>query len=407
MVANWWYRRGGLGAVMFDETEALRSLGHEVIPFAAAHPENEPTEWSRFFPPYHEMSDLGGGSSALAKARVAAGLVHNATAARRFGDLLDAARPAIIHLHNTVRQLSPAVLGVARARAIPVVMTLHDYGLICPQGQLYKAEREPCGPPNCIRGNVVHAVANRCVKRSLAGSGIAAVEHLFHRSLRSYVDPVTTLIAPSDFLRAQLEEARIAHRSIRVVPNGVRNEPPSGPVPRTGGHILFAGRIAREKGVGVLLDAAGMTPEIRYVIAGGGPLLPEAKRSAPSNVQLIGHQSTAALGELYADAVATVIPSTWFENAPLAVIEAMRAGRPIVATRLGGHLELLSADSGILVEPHDSAALAQAVSALWQDRDRAERVGIVARRVFEERYRLETHVGRLLAVYEDAVTSAV
>ena len=404
MAANWWYRRGGLGAVMFDETEALRRRGHEVVPFAAAHPENEPTEWSPFFPAYVEMSALGRGASAMTRARVVPDLIHNSRAARRFADLLDATRPDLIHLHNTARQLSPAILGAARARGVRAVMTLHDYGLICPQGQLYKAERAACGPPNCVRGNVVHAIANRCVKRSLAGSTIAAVEHLIHRSLRSYTDSVTALIAPSEFLRARLEAAGIRRPPIRVVPNGVHDAPTRGPVRATGGHILFSGRLAREKGVRVLLDAAANTPEIRYVVAGDGPLREDVERSAPDNVHVIGHQGPLQLDQLYADAVASVVPSTWFENAPLTVLEAMRAGRPVVASRLGGHIEMIPPNAGILVRPGDPHSLADAATFLWRNRSAAAAMGAAARRTFEKRYRLDEHVDRLLLVYGEAVS---
>lgn len=132
MAANWWYRRGGLGAVMFDEARGLESRGIEVIPFAAAHPQNEATPWSRFFPTFTETAQAGALMSPLARAATAFNLVHDREAARSFARLVDEIRPDVLHLHGPSRQLSPSIIAVAVRHRIPVVITLHDYALICP-----------------------------------------------------------------------------------------------------------------------------------------------------------------------------------------------------------------------------------------------------------------------------------
>jgi len=403
MAANWWYRRGGLGSVMFDEAEWLTRRSHDVIPFASAHPANEVTPWAGYFPSFRETSGIGAGEPPHRRLKTAARLVHNVEAAERFDALVRDVKPDLVHLHNTVRQLSPSILGVARRHRVPVVMTLHDYGLVCPQGQLYKAERAACTPPNCVRGNVVHAVVNRCVKRSLAGSVLAATEHLIHRSLGLYVDRVDTFVTPSRFLRDRIAEARLSSVRVRVVVNGLPDAPPASPVPRSGGHVLFAGRLAREKGLDVLLEAARRTPQVRYTIAGDGPLRSVLAGRASANVRFVGHQGGDQLRELLDRAVASVVPSTWFENAPLTVLEAMRSGRPVIASRIGGHEEMLEHGGGTLVPVADVGGLASAVASLWTDRDAATRLGAEAREVFVRKYRIDTHMERLLTVYAEAL----
>jgi glycosyltransferase involved in cell wall biosynthesis len=403
MAANWWYRRGGLGAVMLDEASALEQIGHEIIPFAAKHPKNLPSRWEAYFPPFHETQELGSGIGLAQRARIAADLFHNTEAARNFDRLISAERPDVIHLHNTVRQLSPSILRVAERHRTPVVMTLHDYGVICPQGQMYKGEREACRAPNCNRGNVIHAVTNRCVKGSLAGSSLAAVEHLVHRAIGAYAGRAALLLAPSRFLRDAVASAGLPREKLRMLPNALADTPPMNSYPSSDGHMLYAGRLSREKGVDVLMAVARRTPAIRYVIAGDGPLRLPLAASAPPNVRFVGHQASGELAQLYADAVAVLVPSVWDENAPITVLEAMRAGRCVVATRLGGSPEMLEHGGGVLVPPADPETLADVVTLLWNDRDRAQRYGAAGRLSFEQNYRFGLHLERLLAYYHEVL----
>ena len=398
MAANWWYRRGGLGAVMVDEAEALERRGHAVIPFAAAHPANLPTPYARSFPRFRETQDAGAGMGGLDRIRTAVSLVYNRDAAARFSDLLDEVRPEIVHLHNAARQLSPSVVLAARRRRIPVLITAHDYSLVCPQGQLYRGDREPCGPPNCLRGDVWHVVGSRCVKGSTAASAVAAVEHLVHRSLGMYTG-CDLIIAPSGFLARTLVRAGLPARKIAVLPNGIEPASPPAASAAAGGHVLYGGRLAREKGLGVLMAAAGLVPGIPFVIAGDGPEAEALRSGAPPNVTFVGHQDPAALAALLAGAVAVVMPSTWFENAPISLLEALRAARPVVATDIGGHPEMLSGGGGVLIPPGDAPALANAISSLWGDREGAARMGAAGREAFEARYTLAGHVDRLEDIY--------
>lgn len=407
MAANWWYRRGGLGDVALAEADALVSRGHAVIPFAAAHPDNVPALSSRYFPPFIETSTAGQDMGLFGKVTAAATLVYRPQAARLFGQLLDEYRPDIVHLHGPARQLTPAVVGAARRRHIPVVMTLHDYLLVCPQGMLVR-RGTACRPPNCLSGNVLAAIEGRCVKGSLPASALAATETLIHRSLGLYTGNVELLVAPSRFLaRLVASAAGVPGDRVRVLPNGLPDEPTDSALPAVDGrHVLFAGRLVREKGVHVLLDAARQIPEIPIVIAGDGPERASLMNDAPPNARFVGLLGRNELGAVRSQAVAVVSPSVWDENAPLSVLEALRAGRPVIATNLGGHPELVTADCGLLVEPSDSTGLAEAIARLWHDRATTDRLGLAARRRYLDRYGLDLHVDRLLDLYGQALRSA-
>jgi glycosyltransferase involved in cell wall biosynthesis len=405
VAANWWYRRGGLGAVMLDEAAGLDRRGVEVIPFAAAHPDNAVTPFDSYFPPYIETSGLGAGMGVRARAAAASRLVYNRDAEYRFARLLDSTRPDLVHLHGPSRQLSPSVLHAAVARRIPIVITMHDYALVCPQGQMLRGERIACVRPNCLDGNVAYAVISRCVKRSVAGSSLAAFEHLTHRSLGLYARAASLLLAPSRFLADVVGSARgIPPHRIRVVPNGIpwTEEPPLPPL--EGGFLMYAGRLAREKGLDVLLGAARAIPHVPFVVAGGGPLS-DLSRDAPANVTFVGHLAADELSRLRAGAVATVSPSIWYENAPITILESLRSARPVILSDIGGQPELLAGGGGISVPVGDAQSLADAIARLWFDRTVARAMGAAARAAYEAKYTLDHHLDRLMSCYEEAMSS--
>src|SRR5262249_17892080 len=123
------YRRAGAETAYFDLARLLEERGHEVIPFAMLHPENEPTPWSRFVAPEVEFRAPAGPWERL---RRAANVLYSRPARDRFAALLREARPDLVHLHNIAHQLSPSILDAAREAGVPVVQSLHDYKLTCP-----------------------------------------------------------------------------------------------------------------------------------------------------------------------------------------------------------------------------------------------------------------------------------
>jgi glycosyltransferase involved in cell wall biosynthesis len=406
MAANWWYRRGGLGAVMLDEADGLVARGHEIIPFAAAHPENLPTTWDTYFPPFVETS-TGGRELALAERVTAAlDLIHDRRAATSFERLLTTVQPDVVHLHGPARQLSPSIVGVAVRLKVPVVMSLHDSSLICPQGLLLRGGTTPCVPPNCNRGNVTHAVTNRCLQDSAVVSAVGAVEHLVHRAFGSYTRRTDRFITPSQFLARTVVEAGVAAQRVVVLPNGINPGREPSPLPFEGGHVLYAGRLSREKGLPHLLAAAARLTDVPFVLAGDGPDRAMLEASAPPNVSFVGHLGSSALAEQREGAVVAVSPSTCYENAPLAVLESMRSARPVVATDIGGQPELLRTGGGLLVPDADPVSLATAIDRLWRDRDAAARMGREGRAALVARYSLDRHLDGLLGIYGAVVEGA-
>jgi glycosyltransferase involved in cell wall biosynthesis len=395
------YRRGGAEAYMLDLSELQRSAGHQVEFFAMRHPDNLPATYGDAFPSFVEFETapptLGG------KARAAGRLLWSTSAARGMSDVLRAFRPDVVHLHNIYHQLSPSILRATRRAGAPMVMTLHDYKLVCPTYRLLDLHGI-CEA--CIAHRFWNPTLRRCNRGSVTASTLNGAEMTLHTLLGAY-DPVDRFVCPSRFLEGRMRAGRVYPDRLRWVPNYVDAasiEPKAAP----GGNVLSVGRLSEEKGVDVLIEALARSPSLHVDVLGDGPARPALERLVGS----LGVQERAVFhgrvpaSEVHArmrEAAVVAMPSRWYENMPIAVLEAFASGVPVVASELGGIPELIDDGvDGILVPPDEPADLADALTSLTDDRPRAFRMGKAARAKVEEHYAPGSHLERIEALYEEA-----
>lgn len=395
VVNKFGFVRGGLERVMFDEIEALRALGHEAELFATAHPDNLQHRFASEFPPYHEI-----GTGAAGSASVIRDMFSNPDAAVAISRVIEAFRPDVAHFHGIHRHLSPSVLEAARAAGVPTVLTAHDYFAICPGNTLLRGGSVPCLPRKCGMRTFASAAVYRCVQHSLSRSVLAGAELSYQRLRRSYERGVDRLIAPSAFIGEMLVAGGFERGQVTVVPNAIRPAgAPSTSISQRSG-FLYVGRLSPEKGIDVAVRAA-LEAGVDLSIAGDGP---EAGRFKVDSVmpRLLGQLGRDDLMREIAHARAVVLPSLVPENAPMAVLEAMALGTPVIASAIGGIPEQIEDGvQGLLVPPGDVAALAEAMSRLASDAGLAERMGNAARERVEREFSLERHMEALLGVYRD------
>lgn len=395
------YRRGGAEGYMQDVAAMQQGAGHEVAFFAMAHPLNERSEFEQWFPANVELEPPPGGVTAKVKA--AGRMVWSTSAAHGLGRVVDEFRPDIVHAHNIYHQLSPSVLRPLAKRGIPVVMTVHDYKLVCPQYKLL-AGGKICEA--CVGGHYHRAVVRRCQNGSALQSAVLAFESSVHSMLHAY-EPVARFLCPSQFLGSKLIEGGVYPDRIHVLNNFV--DPWTTAVkPTPGGPVLYAGRLSDEKGVDVLIAAMAQLPDARLEVAGDGPardaLTTAAEQLAPGQVTFHGHLGRDALQALTRDCSVAVLPARWYENQPLSVLEAFACGVPVIGTGLGGLPEIVIPDeTGALVPPNDPDALAVTIKELLGDPDRCFAMGQRARAMVEARFCPEVHLAALQRHY-DAVT---
>ena len=396
MVNKFHYPRGGAEHYMFRLAGLLEQRGTDVDYFAMHDARNLPCPTDRYF--VSEVSFEQPPEGLAGRAGMAGRMVYSLEARRKMARLL-ADRPAgLAHVHNIYHQLSPSLLAPLRRRGVPVVMTVHDFKLVCPVYSLL-SHGEIC--ERCVGNGFGPAVRRRCNRSSLSGSLLVAGETWAHRRLGLYRDGVDVFITPSAFARDRLVQGGYPSDRIVVVPNCVVAEDYR-PLHRAGDHSLYVGRLSREKGVEVLVRAAAETGA-RVKMVGDGPLRPALERmiaESGADVELLGFRSGDQLSAAVQAASAVVMPSICHDNCPLAVIEAMAWGKPVIGSRVGGIPELVrDGEEGLLVPHGDSRALGAAMLRLQEDPALAERMGRAGRLRVEAHYDADPHYRAVAAAY--------
>ncbi len=395
------FEKGGAEKAMFQTAALLRRHGHGTRFFGMAHPRNLPDPDAR-----HRVSPVDyEDRRTWMRLKSAARMLYSWQAARRLDALLAGAAIDLAHLHNIYHQLSPSILRTLRRRGIPTVMTLHDYKVVCGSYQML-AQGRPCEA--CAGGRHVQATLRRCVKDSLAASLLTTLEMTLHHQVLDLYGLVDVFIAPSAFLRDKVRQMGF-DRPVVHLPNFVGVLPDPERLSATAAapsRLVYVGRLGREKGLATLLDAVRGLP-VKLRIVGEGPMREPlqalARSRAIANVDFTGHLSGQALQREVAQAMAVVVPSEWYENNPLAVIEAFALGKPVIGARIGGIPELVRhQDTGLLFTSGDAQDLAAQIEALLSRPADAQAMGRRARRLVETELSPERHHAGLMAIYAQA-----
>jgi len=400
---NFHYLRGGSERILLEEMRLLREAGHEVALYARSHQRNDPAPFEAWFPPHLELEGLG---FSLKTLRALGELVYSAASRRGLREVLARFRPDIVHAHNIYGRLSLSVLDELKAARVPVIMTLHDLKLLCPSYLMLNAGK-PC--ELCKGHRYHHAVLTRCHKGSYAASLVYALESWFNHGLGKY-DSVSRFIAPSRFLRDKCLEYGWDGAKFSYLPNFSERFLAVAP-PEAGGYLLYAGRLSPEKGVSGLLQAYHcLTCQIPLVIAGEGPQREALQRYAVQQglpVTFAGHLGGDALQAALAGARVLVIPSQCYENAPLSVLEAFAAGKPVLGARIGGIPELIEDGvNGFLFAASDPAALAGAIERfLSLSGPQVALMGEAARAGVARDFSEKRHLALLLELYRQVLES--
>ncbi len=403
IASNYYYLKGGAERVLFEEKKILEAHGHQVPVFSQAHPRNEPSPYKDYFPPFKDWR----GTRGPAKVAMARSMMYDRRAARCFLRFLEAAEPDIVHAHNIYGGLTTSILDVARKKRVPVVMTLHDYKLICPS---YLMLNRGAVCEDCKGGRFIHCLLNRCHKENLAASGVYCLESYLNRWLHKY-DTIRYLICPSMFsLRKHIEHGIPRDRLLHI-PNFVNAAEQSRegrltaePRHEERGYALFVGRLSGEKGIPTLLAAAkGLDVPVRIV--GDGSLKTElrdfVKNNGMTHVTFEGYKSGVDLEQLYENAAFLVLPSQCYENAPMTILEAYACGKPVVGSRIGGIAEMIEhGRTGLQFTAGNADELAECMRALWLDASLRSQMGLAARDKVEREYSPEVHYEQLMGVYQ-------
>jgi glycosyltransferase involved in cell wall biosynthesis len=323
--------------------------------------------------------------------------VWSTSAATEVGRLVRRLGAEIVHVHNLFPMLSPAVLRSAEGAGAAVVVTLHNYRLMCLPAN-FLLDGRVC--ELCLGRVPWPGVKFRCYRGSLPGSAALATSLALHRSIGSF-DRVHRFLAISRFVRQKHIEAGLSPERLRVKEHFVW------PAPRREGpgeYFLYLGRLSPEKGVMTLLPAVADL-RVRLLIVGDGPQADQVRRQLPTTAELMGLVSPEELPGLIAGARALLVPSVWYEPAGRVVLEAYASGVPVIASRIGALPEVVEEGvTGLLADPGSREAWTRAMAALSDDRE-AERLGEGAFRAWSDRYTPNHGIRGLEAAYEEAIAA--
>ena len=401
-INNYFYPRGGAEVLFLEHNRMFEALGWQVVPFAMRHPNNLPTIWASYFPDEIEFGHDYGLADSLVRAQR---VIYSLQARRKMRELLERVRPRVAHAHNLYHHLSPSILPLLRKRGIPVVMTVHDLKLACPAYTMM-AGNLPC--ERCRGGRIHNVALNRCIKGSLALSSLVMLETMVHRLFRLYEANISRFVVPSRFVLEKLVEWGWRRERLTYIPNFVdldRFRPDT----EIGTRFVYCGRLQSLKGVATLVRAAAAARQPLTLIGNGPdePHLRKLSQQLGGDCIFLGHQTKDALVSIIQSARAIVVPSECNENAPLAVLEAYAAGRPVIGSRMAGIPELVrEEETGVLFPPGNVPALTEALDRLaGLSRERLAQWGAAGRRWVDQDFGATTYSNRLLSLYDTLAVS--
>ncbi len=384
---------GGAELIVQYLAEGLVGQGHKVTVVSTCGPDMEPypvevrngVEVIRFFPKNFYWHWTRGERPGYQKALWHMRDAWNRDAGRRFKFILSGHKPDILHTH-LIDGFSAILWRRAHEQRIPVIHTAHDYHLLCPRSMMLDRSLKLCTDPQ------------------LACRAFRA----WH--LRTTRD-VAIFCSPSQFLIDQHKKAGLAVKHMAVVPNGI-------PLPQTlqqakdktaPCRFLFAARLTAEKGCQVVLDAVKLMPpdlEFELCIAGKGAFDEAFKQAAASDarIQFLGYIQGEEKTRAFRSADCLLLPSLWYENAPVIIVEAAAYGIGVIGSNIGAIPEFIhEGENGLLFEPGNPQSLAASMQRMIKERILQDRFAENAQPMIE-RHSVERMVNAYTAQYMHALT---
>lgn len=391
---------GGTDKYFFKVSKFLRSKGNQVAFFCMEDKKNIKTKWKMYFVSNIPLENR----SLIEDFKLFCRSIYSIEAQWKISKLLDDFRPDIVHLHDFYHYLSPSILIEFKKRNIPVVMTVHDYHLISPNRNMYHDGKicEICKPDKYYK-----SVAHKCVRNSLLLGIVESIEKYIWEIIgwdNKYID---LYITPSIFIRKKLIEygldrSKIIHLSHYIESNTYN----------TGAnhcdYILYFGRLSQEKGLDCLIKAMKLLPKIKLIIVGKGSeeysLRVKVKRNKLENVEFVGFKEGFELKRLLIKSRFTILPSVWYEVAPLSILESLACGKPVIASKIGGIPELVKDGfNGFLVDSGNVEDLVEKIDRLWNNPVLCRKLGKNARDYVEKNFGKKQHYNNLKKIYKIAI----
>ena len=382
IIHNKYGKFSGEESVVESQIKMLRDNGHKVITYFRSSVELETMKYSKlkaFFSGFNNPKSI-----------------------KEIKKLLRNEKPDIVHVHNLYPLISPAVLPVIKKMKFPIVMTVHNYRLLCPNG-LFFTNGKICEKCTGV-GKEFNCISNNCEGSLLKSTGYA-LRNYWARTKGYYLENIDSFLCLTTFQKNKLISNGFLENKCEVIPNFFNNEINKLKENTTiGNYVVFAGRISPEKGIPDLLNAACKLSHIPFKLAGSVRAGYLKEFDIPENVTLVGMLDTVELQKLYSNARVYLHTSVCYEGFPMVFPEAMAHKLPIIAPNMAGYSEIVvNNENGLLFEPGNIISLTETIQKLWKDPLLCNKLGNYAFEMVQKEYSLKVYYKKLVTVYQSVI----
>ena len=398
-IDKYFYLKGGAETVFFNTIDLLKERGHNVVPFCLKSKKNRQSEYSKYFVDFPELSE----SSTFTKIKNISNFFYNTDSIKKLETLIQNEKPDIAHIHLLFNGISVSILPLLKKHNIPIVMTVHDYRLICPAYTFRNGKEEIC--ESCLKNKrYIQCFTNKCSKGNLTNSLLLSLDSYYRETFYNPLDYIDKFIFVSKFSQNKHIEADLKYKEKSVHLYNFTSDRRSN-IENKKDYLLYIGRISEEKGIQTLIKAQQLVPNVDIKIVGTGPLLNDLKKNYP-NVSFLGFKEGKELEQLIKEAKFTIVPSEWYENNPLSVIVSMMSGTPVIGSNIAGIPELIKdKQDGFLFQTRNYNNLADVIKeAISLSKEDYIKMSDSAYKFAKENFSKEVHYKRLYEIYLETIS---
>ena len=366
LINNYHFRHGGSETVYFNTANLMVEHGHEVIFFSQSRPDNIPCPQQDYFSEAIDVNTKG----LLSKIKGVKHYFYNGQALHNLEKLLQTEKPDVAHIHIFLGGLTVSILDILKKYNIPIIHSVHEYRMVCPAYTFKNGYNKVCQA--CKGGHFWHCLVNKCSKRSRTLSLLMMAEMYYRNTFHHPTNYIDAFVFVSKFSKNihLLYDAKFKEKKCFALYNFCNSDVIENKhkyINTYDSYYLYYGRLSYEKGLNTLIESFKSYPNLKLKIVGTGPIEEDLKQMCRlnriTNIEFLGYKKGKDLYDLVENAKFVCVPSEWYENNPMTIIESYSLSTPVIGAEIGGITEIIEdQNTGFLFESGSTTSLSNTLS---------------------------------------------